>query len=146
MNSEVGIISEAPTTVTSIHDKEVVTSDAYVNMELELPRRSDNGTMHAVVKWKKLDNYGKTIGTEHSNQLIDTRAYAVVFIGGTTETLTANSIAGNVLAQVDEEGHRKLILDKIIDYRRNIDEVCRDDSFVETLTGMRLRKMNTKDW
>ena len=81
--------------------------------------------MHALVKRRKLDNDGKKIGTEHSNPFIDTRGYEVEFIDGTTETLTANIIVENLLAQVDEEGHRQLLLDNIIDYRKNVDVVIR---------------------
>ena len=59
--------------------------------------------MHALVKRINLKDYGKIIGTEHRNTLIDTRACEVEFIDGTTETLTANIIAKNLLAQMDEE-------------------------------------------
>ena len=105
-NRDVGKTSEDPTTVPGIHDQDIVPSDAYVNMELGLPRGSDNALMHALVKIRKLDNDDKPIGTEHSNALIDTRSYEVEFIDGTTETLTSNIIDKNLLSQVNEEGHR----------------------------------------
>ena len=57
-------------------------------------------------KWRKLDD-----GTESTNPLVNTRAYEIEFIDGTTETLTANIIEGNLLAQVDEEGHRQILLE-----------------------------------
>ena len=85
--------------------------------------------MHALVKRRKLDDDGKKNGTEHSNPFIDTRAYEVEFIDGTTETITANIIVKNLLAQVDKEGHRQLLLDNIIYYWKNIDAVHKDDAF-----------------
>ena len=115
-HSNTGKISEAPTTVPGIYDQEVVTSDAYVNMELGLPWGSDNELVHALVKRRKLNNDGKPIGTEQNNLLINTIAYRVEFIDDTTETLTAAIIAKKLLDQVDEECHRQLPLDKILDY------------------------------
>ena len=57
--------------------------------------------MHAIVKQRKLDDDGNPIGTESTNPLVDTRAYEIEFIDGTTETITANIIADNLLAKVD---------------------------------------------
>ena len=108
-NINVGEISEAPTTITGIHDQEVVPSDSYFNMELGFSRVSDNGLIHAVVKRRNIDDDGKPTGTKHSNPLIDTRAYEIEFIDGTTETLTNKIIAYNLLVQDNEEGHRQLI-------------------------------------
>ena len=99
-----------------------------------------------MVKRKKPDNDGKTIDIEHRNSLTDMRAYEVEFIDGTTETLTANIITENLITQVDEEGHRKLLLEDIINYVRNSDAVHRDDTFFDTITGMRQRKVTTKGW
>ena len=61
--SDVGKVSEAPTTVPNIHDKDIIPSDAYSNMGLGLLRGSDNALMHALVKRRKLDDYGKPVGT-----------------------------------------------------------------------------------
>ena len=72
-NGNIGKTSEAPTTVPGIHDKEVVPSDSYVNMELGFPRGSDDALMHALVKRINLKDYGKIIGTEHRDTLIDIR-------------------------------------------------------------------------
>ena len=112
-------------------------------MELRLLQGSDKSLMRALVKRRKFDNDGKKFGTEHSNPLTDTRSYEVELIDGTTQTFTDNIITKNLLAQVDEEGHRKLRLDKIIDYRRNSDAVHKDDTFVDNCTGIRLCNMTT---
>ena len=66
--------------------------------------------MHAILKQRKLDDYGNPIGTESTNQLVDTRAYEIEFIDGTTEILIANIIVENLLAHIYEEGHRQLLL------------------------------------
>ena len=69
--------------------------------------------------------------------MINTRAYEVEFIYGTTETLTYNIITNTLLAQVNKEGHNKLLPDEIIDYQSNSDMVHSDYVLIETLTGMR---------
>ena len=117
------MINKVPTPIPGIHDQETVPSDAYVDMELGLPRVKYDSLIHAIVKRRKLDDDGNPIGTESTNPLVDTRAYVIEFIDGATEIITANTIAENLLVQVDEEEHRQLLLDKIIDYRRNNDAV-----------------------
>ena len=61
-------------------------------MEVGLPRGSDDALVCALVKRRKLSDYDKQIGTEHSNPLIDIREYEVEFIYGNTETLTSKII------------------------------------------------------
>ena len=61
--SDVGKISEAPTNVPNIHDKDIIPSYAYSNMGLGLLWGSDNALMHALVKRRKLDDDGKPVGT-----------------------------------------------------------------------------------
>ena len=62
-------------------------------MELGLPLGEYDNLMHAIVKRRKLDDDGNPIGNEVTNPLVDTRAYEIEFIYGTTETLTSNIIS-----------------------------------------------------
>ena len=107
-------------------------SDDYVDMELGLPCGEDDTLMHAIVKQRKLNDNVNPIRTESTNPLVDTRAYEIEFIDVTTEILTANIIAKNSLAQIDEERHRQILFDNIINYRRNNDAVHKSDVFIET--------------
>ena len=120
--------------------------DGYLNMEIGLPRGDDDTLMHAIVKKRKVDEHGLQIGVYHSNPLLDTRAYEVEFNDGTIETLTANIIAENSLAQVDEEGQRQMLLEEIIDHRTNTSAIKKEDGFVETAHGNRRNKMTTRGW
>ena len=110
-------------------------SNAYVEMKLGLPRGEYDSLMHAIIKQRTLDDDGNPMGTEITNPLVDTRAYENEFIYGTTETITSNIIAENLIAQVDEKGHRKLLLENIINYRRNNEVVHNIDAFIEPSTG-----------
>ena len=83
-------------------------------MEVGLPLVEYDSLMHAIVKRRKLNDDGNPIVTESTNPLVDTRAYNIEFIDDTTEILTANIIAENLLAQADEEVHMQLLLDKTI--------------------------------
>ena len=45
------------------------------------------------------------MGTSNKNPILNHSQYKVEYLYGQIETLTANQIAENLLAQVDEEGH-----------------------------------------
>ena len=98
-------------------DESIQGEATYTGMELGLPRKDDGALEHAIVKRRALDVEGKPIGKPNMNPILDSRQYEVEFLNGDTEILTANTIAENLLAQVDEEGHRQMLLDEIIDHR-----------------------------
>ena len=118
----------------------------YINMELGLPRGPDDELLRAKVKRRAVDLDGNPVGRAHDNPLLDTRHYIVEYIDGSEETLSANIIAENLLAQVNEEGHRQLLLDEIIDHRTNDQAVTVENGFTETPSGARRRKLTTKGW
>ena len=68
---------ERPIPVTGIHYQETVPRNEYVDMELWLPLGEDDSLMHAIVKHRKIDDFGNPIGTESTNPLVDTRAYEI---------------------------------------------------------------------
>jgi hypothetical protein len=65
---------------------------------------------------------------------------------GETEILTANIIAENLLAQVDEEGHRQMLIDEIEDHRITDDSIPIDQGTLPTPSGMKRRRRTTKGW
>ena len=123
-----------------------VESDPYLRMEIGLPRGSDNELEHATVKRRALDVDGKPYGTPNNNPLLDSRRYEVEFIDGSIEVLTANIIAENILAQVNEEGHRQLLLDEIIDHRTTKNCIKKEDGFIMTRSGQKRPKLTTRGW
>ena len=78
-------------------------------MELGI-RRDDEGLRHARVKRRAVDQDGQPIGRPSNNPLLDSWRYELEYLDGTTEVLTANIIAENLLAQVDDQGHCHLII------------------------------------
>ena len=60
--------------------------------------------------------------------------------------MTANSIAQNLFAQVDEEGHRHVLFDEIVDHRTDGKEMKQQDAFVTTKSGTQRRQETTQGW
>ena len=91
--------------------------DEYVGMEISLPRGSDGTLEYVTIKKRSLDSEGEPIGKLNKYKILNSREYEVEFVNGDIEHFTANNIAENLLAQVDTERQRQLLLDKIIDHR-----------------------------
>jgi len=119
--------------------------DHYINMELALDRGGENPEFAKVVKRAK-DSSGNPIGTRNDNPILDSRLYEIEFHDGHTSVVTANVIAENLFAQVDEHGHRGLDMDEIVAVRTNGDQVNPNDAFYVNKLGVKRRKKTTKGW
>ena len=111
--------------------------DGCVTMKLRLPIKDDDGLIHTIVKRCKMDDEGKAVVTMINNQMLDTREYKVEFSDGTTEVITANIIANNVLEKVDEKGQRQILLDEIIDHSLDVNAIGKGNTFTEITNGMK---------
>jgi hypothetical protein len=60
--------------------------------------------------------------------------------------MSANNIAQNLFAQVDEEGNRHVLFDEIIDHRTDGSEVKQQDAFIVNKKGNKRRVETTKGW
>jgi hypothetical protein len=129
-----------------IHQSEYGESDPYLTMELGLARGDDDSLHHARVTKRMKDDEGNPIGTASNNPLLDSRQYEVEFDDGTTEILTANVIAENLLAQVDEEGRHQKMLEEIIDHRVLADAIPKDKGTYKTKYGHERKVRTTKGW
>ncbi|KAI2498349.1 Reverse transcriptase (RNA-dependent DNA polymerase) [Fragilaria crotonensis] len=123
-----------------------VGSDQYVGMELALPRGDDGQLMHARVTKRLKDNEGIPVGTANDNPLLDSRKYEIEYADGNIEELTANIIAENLIAQVDEEGRRQMMLDEIIDHRVNEDAIPKSQGTYVNPYGVKRQKQTTRGW
>ena len=93
-----------------------------------------------------MDCGGNPISEETNNLITNTRLYEVKCIYGTIETLAVNVIAKNILLQVNKERHIQLLMDKIINHRKNKDAIEEYDTFYTTSNGDRGHRQNTKVW
>ena len=119
--------------------------DSFIGMELSVDR-GDVHPVHAKVTKRLRDHRGNPIGTAHDKIMLDTRMYEVEFIDGTKQAMAANLIAENMFATVDEEGHRHLLLDSIIDCRKTSEAINKKDAFIVNKSGTKRRKETTKGW
>ena len=67
-----------------------------------------------IVRRRKRDVEGNTIGRANRNPILDTRAYEVEFEDGSMSTYSANVIAESMYAQCDEEGQQYILFGSIL--------------------------------
>jgi hypothetical protein len=60
--------------------------------------------------------------------------------------MSANLIAQHLFSQVDNEGHQQILLDDIIDFRRDKKAVDKEDVFVMMRNGVKRRHQTTQGW
>ena len=114
-------------------------ADDYINMKVELARKGHECIERATVKHRALDVDGSPIGSRNHNPLLDSRVFEVEYEDGTIEPMLTNVIAENILSQVDDEGHKQIMMDEIIDHRRN-------ESAISDRNTRQKRLKTTKGW
>ena len=119
--------------------------DNYLHMELAIDRGNEHPEYARVTKRLK-DHRGNPIGTANDNPILDTRMHEVEYHDGSKQALSANVIAENMFASVDEEGHRHLLLDSIVDVRKSKDAISKEDAHVMSSNGVKRRRETTKGW
>jgi hypothetical protein len=120
--------------------------DQYIGMELALPRGDADGPQFARVTKRLKDKDGLPIGTADDNPLLDTRMYEVMYHDGHVESMAANVINENMIAQVDDEGNRHPIFQEIADHRRLPTAVSQQDAFITMSNGVKRRRITTAGW
>ena len=114
-------------------------------MEIALPR-DDEGPQFARVTKRLRDANGIPIGTANDNPILDTRLFEVEYLDGYKASLSANQLATNLFAQIDDHGNRFVLMDEIIDHRTNGKEVQDKDAFITSSNGGKRRLETTKGW
>jgi hypothetical protein len=115
-------------------------------MELALLQGPGNQPQYGKVTKRLKDKDGRPIGVANDNPLLDTRMYEVEFPSSQTEAFSANIIAENMFAQVDDKGHRNVLMKDIIDHRKNGRAVEADDAFITSHHGVKRRSETTVGW
>ena len=77
---------------------------------------------------------------------MDTILYEVEYVDGLKASLTANAIAQNMFAQVNDKGNRHVLFDKIINHFRTALALKQADAFIVTSSGNMRRQDTTKGW
>eukprot|EP00804_Cyclotella_cryptica_P026575 CCRYP_014011-RA/>CCRYP_014011-RA protein AED:0.14 eAED:0.14 QI:0/0/0/1/0/0.25/4/0/793 len=100
----------------------------------------------ARVLHQKRDADGKAVGTTHHNPALVTRVYEVWFPDGRTEELAANVITEAVYAQCDADGNQYVLLDAIVDYRKDPSVAVARNDQVSIIDGKKIIKRSTHGW
>ena len=91
---------------------------------------------------KDLDS--NPIGIANTNPILDTSQYLAEFLDGHEEAIHANLTTEYIYAQVNEDGHRNLVLDEIVDHRCDPNlVVAENDSYLSNNTGQKSRIRST---
>ena len=83
----------------------------------------------------------KTIFISNENILLDMRLYEVDLPDVSVESLSANTISGNLWVQYYEDGFMYQILHKSVDHRTSSQAIITDDAHIDTLSFRNLRKI-----
>ena len=86
------------------------------------------------------------MGTPINNSLLYHQQYKVEFIDGRIEILTANIIAKNSLAQVDDDGYRNLLIYEIEDHQIDESAIPKRQLTYTTPSIMIRNKISTRGW
>ena len=118
-------------------------ADLLLNAEVLLPQGET--TQMAKVVRRAVDDDGKLVGNFNENPILNTLVYEVQFPDGAIKPYAANIIAENILTQVDSSGRHAHSLEKILDMKKDHTALTKDDAFVTTKSGRRLRQ-TTVGW
>jgi hypothetical protein len=102
-------------------------------MELAVPRDSDGPKFARVTKRLK-DKDRLPIG-KANNPILDTIMYEVEYPNGHKASLSANAIADNMFAQVDDKGNRHVLFEEIIDHQTDGTEGKQQGALLTTRNG-----------
>ena len=119
--------------------------DKYLTAQVLLPRDGETYQSGTVVRRVK-DDASNPIGQRSQNPILDTCQYEVSFPDGSTQSYTANTIAKNLHAQIDDEGRQFSILKEIVDHRSNNSAIQISDGWTTTSKGNRSCKRTTRGW
>jgi hypothetical protein len=118
--------------------------DKYIGAEVTF--ETGEGPMRATVKRRATEIDGTPIGHMHMNPLLDTREYEIEFEDGTTDRYLANSIAENIYAQLDTEGHQHIIIKDIIGHRKDETAITKEKAVLKSKNGNKVPMRTTKGW
>ena len=119
--------------------------DKIINAEVQL--QTGDGPAVGVVRKRAVGPNGRTAGEYDDNPMLNSVVYEVEFPDGQVREYSANTIAMNMLTQVDTDGMSKTLMDGIVDYRKNENvAVGMNDKYITTRSGQRRLRVTTRGW
>ena len=87
------------------------------------------------------NNEGLPVGTTHENPILDTRNYIVEFLDGREEALQGNLITEYLFSDINKEGHRQLLLYKMIHHRNTPSKMLQ---YADSFTTLKMTNKSVK--
>lgn len=84
---------------------EILENDLYINLRIGFGDYDNTNYRDRIVKCHAVDDNVRPLGIPNTNLALDARKYHVEFPDRTSEIISANIIAENIMANVDKEGH-----------------------------------------
>jgi hypothetical protein len=121
------------------------TVDRLINAEVQL-QLGDEMCSGKVVR-RSLGPDGRTAGMYDDNPMLNSVIYDIEFPDGQTKEYDANTIAENMLTQVDCDGYSTTLMQGIIDFKKDeATAISKADKWVVTARGQRRLRMSTAGW
>ncbi|MGH7974682.1 MAG: reverse transcriptase domain-containing protein, partial [bacterium] len=118
--------------------------DKYISAQVLLPK--GDGLVSCRVLNRKRDHDGHPVGQHNSNPILDSRVYNVEFPDGNVQEYAANVVAESLYAQVDDEGNQYMIMQEIIDHKKDGTAVSKDDMWILSANGNKRKRTTIKGW
>jgi hypothetical protein len=119
--------------------------DRIINAEVQMQNGNELSTGKVVRR--ALGPDGKTTGSYADNPILNSIVYEVEFPDGQTKEYAANTIAENMLSQIDDDGYSTALMQGIIDFKKDdATAVPKSDKWVVTARGQRRLRMSTAGW
>jgi hypothetical protein len=117
--------------------------DAYIGAEVNLSHHG--ASQRGKVKRRARDESGNVYGTQNNNPILDTRMYEVEFLDGQIKEYAANVIAENLYASSDPYGNLVVLMDAIVDHRKDDTALSKANAFI-TVRGRQYPRKSTRGW
>ena len=95
---------------------------------------------------RKRDHEGNLVGKRSNDSLANTAVYEVEFTSGEIREYMANTLVEAMMAECDEEGKKYLLLESILDHRKDSTALSKREGTYKTATGQYRKKRTTRGW
>eukprot|EP00957_Ditylum_brightwellii_P170395 12970425-Ditylum_brightwellii.AAC.1 len=116
------------------------TYDQYVNTEVLLPH--EGKMVICKVMGRKRNHEGNLIGKHDPYPILDTRVYDVEFPDGSEVSYAVNVIAESMFVMCDPEGNHYLLMDNIVDHKKDGHAIDVADQYITVNSRVNKRKTN----
>ena len=95
---------------------------------------------------RSAESDGTVIGFYDDNPMLNSFLYNVKFPDGQVKEYSANVLAENMLTRADRDGFSAILLESIIDYKKDESAIDMADKYIITPKGRKILNRTTKGW